>query len=313
MKILLSAIFCLCLLGNVYAHGRSEEMTELLNAPVPEWLSLAEPIKVVPILDESLPAALLFRPRSGGATNSRNRVQIPERGIEFQVDYSIDWTGNNAEGLGVSLNPDGTKLLVNSGTNPHLYEITASGEHREVPIRLPDVTYDDGNKGFITKWSWAGNDALIGRSGITDERGHELLEVRFYLFHLKEQVLTRLDLSELKLPEDRAGMEIASISNDLEHLRIRLGESVFSVKVDLKSPPKPLPKTNTPHESKTQNDDQVTSPDGKSNTQSSVNENTPKEEQLTKRETIFTRPWALLIILIVAVIGLSWFYIRNRR
>ncbi len=240
MKILSYAIYWLFLLGNVFAHGRSQEMIDMLNAPVPEWMSLEEPIKVVPVEDGALPAATSFRLRSGGATNSRNRVQIPQRGIEFEVDYSIDWTGNNEEGLGVSLNTDGTMLLVNSGTTPHLYEITSSGKHRELPIQLPKVTYDEGAKGFITKWSWAGNNALIGRSGITDERGHELLEVRFYLFHLKEKTLARLDLSELKLPEDIAGIEIVSIGDDLEHMRIRLGESVFTVKTDLKSPTKPL-------------------------------------------------------------------------
>jgi hypothetical protein len=147
MKTLSIAFLWLFLCLETFAHGRSEEMTDMLNAPVPEWMSLAEPIKVEPVEEQSLHTALSFRPRSGGATNSRNRVQIPNRGIEFQVDYSIDWTGNNEEGLGVSLSPDGTKLMVNSGTTPHLYEITPDGGHREVPIQLPYVTYDDGLKG----------------------------------------------------------------------------------------------------------------------------------------------------------------------
>jgi hypothetical protein len=240
MKAPLLAVFWLSLGFNAFAHGRSEEMIRELNAPVPDWMFLAKPIKVEPIRDQFLPLPHSFRPRSGGATNSRNRVQIPERGIEFHVDYSIDWTGNNAGGEGVSLSPDGTKLIVNSGTTPHLYEISPNGEHREVPIRLPHVTYDEGPKGFITKWSWAGRDVLVGRSGITDERGHELIEARLYAFHLKEQALARLDLSALNLPEDTAGLEIAGIGEDIEHLRIRLGDRDFAVKADLKSPPKRL-------------------------------------------------------------------------
>lgn len=235
---LLHAICSLILSGNIFAHGRSQEMVEMLNAPVPEWMSLADPIKVVPVEDESLPAATSFRLRSGGATNSRNRVQIPDRGIEFQVDYSIDWTGNNEEGLGVSLNTDGTMLMVNSGTTPHLYEITSDGKHREIPIRLPDVTYDDGLKGFITSWSWVGNEAVLGIAEITDERGHELIETRLYLFHLKEQALARLDLSALKLTEEDANIEIVSIGEDLEHLRILAGDRELTLKANLKSPTK---------------------------------------------------------------------------
>jgi hypothetical protein len=84
---------------------------------------------------------------------------------------------------------------------------------------------------------------LIGRSGITDERGHELLEVRFYLFHIKERALARLDLSNLKLPEEPAGLEITSIENNLKFLKMRLDDNEFTVKADLKSPPKLLGKS----------------------------------------------------------------------
>src|SRR5690606_26156161 len=155
-----------------------------LNAPVPEWMSVAEPVKVEPIEDQSLLASHSFRPRSGGATNSRNRVQIPERGIEFQLPHNIDWKGTNEEGYGVSLNPDATKLLVNTGMTTRLYEITSNGEHREVPIRLPHVTYDEGLKGWILGWSWAGDDVLVGRGIILDEAGHETVERRLYVFHM---------------------------------------------------------------------------------------------------------------------------------
>lgn len=304
MRTPLLAVVCMGLGLDAFAHGRSAEMIMELNAPVPDWMSLAEPIKVEPIEDQPLPAAQSFRPRSGGATNSRNRVQIPERGIEFQVDYSIDWTGNNAAGLGVSLSPDGTKLIVNSGTTPHLYEITPSGGHREVPIRLPHVTYDEGHKGFITKWSWAGSDMLVGRSGITDERGHDLIEVRFYLFHLKEQALARLDLSALKLPEETAGLEIASIGHDLEHLRIRLGDREFVVKADLRSPPRLLPKPDSAPTPKTQPIGQPPAPKKASETKPTPT--TPSEEPPSLT-------WAVVAVLIVAAIGLLWLLVKKRK
>lgn len=304
MRISLLAVFCLGVAVEALAHGRSAEMIRMLNAPVPDWMSLAEPVKVEPIDEQSLPAVHSFRPRSGGATNSRNRVQIPELGIEFQVSYSIDWTGNNAAGLGVSLSPDGTKLIVNSGTTPHLYEIARNGEHRELAIRLPNVTFDDGPKGFISRWSWASNEVLIGLGEITDERGHELLEVRFYLFHLKEQALARLDLNALKLSEDLAGLEIAGIGRDLEHLQIRLGDRVFAVKADLKLPPKLLPKPDSAPTPNTQSIAQPPTP--KIAQESQPTKSTPGEEPSS------STPRSIIIVLIVAATGLLWLLLKRQ-
>ncbi|MCB1097918.1 MAG: hypothetical protein KDN22_20265 [Verrucomicrobiae bacterium] len=227
-------------------NGQSEEMIKELNAPVPSWMSLAEPVRVEPMGGESVPDPESFRPRSGGATNSRNRVQIPARGIEFQVDYSIDWTGNNAEGLGVSLSPDGTKLIVNSGLTSHLYEITPNGEHREIPVQVPHITYDKGVNGFITKWSWADNDLLVGRAGITDESGHVIVEVRLYVFHLEEMALARLDLSALEMDSnDPPIVGVVSVGKDLSRLVLSVGDERVIASADLKSPPKLLAKSDS--------------------------------------------------------------------
>ena len=304
MKTPLIAIFWLGLCLEVFAHGRSPEMIRELNAPVPDWMSVAEPVKVEPIEDQSLPASYSFRPRSGGATNSRNRVQIPERGIEFQVDYRINYTGNNAAGRGVSLSPDGTKLIVNSGTKNHIYEIKSNGEHQEVSIRLPHVTYDEGLKGFITGWSWAGNDVLVGRAEITDETGHEIIEGRIYVFHMKEQALARLDLSALNLP-DTAGIEIASIGDDLEHLRIRLGDRDFAVKADLKSPPRLLAESDPAPASNMQTIEQPPVP--KKPINQKPNLPTPSEEP-----ALSTR-WPVVVVAVVVVFGLLWWWLKKRK
>ena len=292
MKTLLISIVLLGVGIEALAHGRSEEMVKMLNAPVPEWMSLAEPIKVEPVEDQTLHDGVSFRPRSGGATNSGNRVQIPDRGIEFQVDYQIDYTGNNAAGRGASLSSDGTKLIVNSGTSSYLYEITSDGFHRELPIRLPNVTYDEGLKGFITKWAWAGDDVVIGRSGITDERGHEILESRLYVFHIKEQALARLDLSALNLPDDES-LEVISIGEDLGHLRIRVGDRELAVKADLKSPPRLLPK-------------QELAQPPKKTLGAVETPSTPNEVPAA------STAWPVMAVVIVAVLGLLWLLLRKR-
>ena len=304
MKIPHIAIYWLGLGLEVFAHGRSPEMTRELNAPAPEWLSIAEPVKVEPLEDQAVPASYAFRPRSGGATNSRNRVQIPARGIEFQVDFHIDYTGKNASGRGVSLSPDGTKLTVNSGTTSHLYEITANGEHRETPMRLPHVTYDDGLKGFITGWSWAGNDVLVGRAEITDETGHEVIVGRHYVFHLKEQALARLDLSALKLPET-AGIEIESIGDDLQHFRIRLGDRDIAVISDLKSPPRLLVKPN-----------QVAIPK-RQTIEHPPAQRKPIDQKPTipipSEEPASTTSWMVVAVVIVTALGLLWWLLKKRK
>jgi hypothetical protein len=212
------------------AHGRSEQMNQELNAKTPDWLSIGAPIKVEPS-DTVAPDGVVFRPRSGGTTNSSNRVQIPARGIEIRVAYEVDWTGT-----GSSLSPDGTRLIVNSGPKSHLYEILSNGEFREIPLQLPHVTYDAGRKGYLREWSWADDQTLTGYAEIDDGAGHEILESRIYVYYLKERVLSRLDLSRLNLSIEDL-VEVTKIGSDLNHLKLNLGNREFTVKADLRSPP----------------------------------------------------------------------------
>jgi hypothetical protein len=270
------------------AHGRSEKLIRELNSPVPDWMSPAEPIKAEPAEAQSLTSSLSFRQRPGGATNSRNRVRIPERGIEFQLPHPIDWRGVNEEGYGVSLHPDGTKFLANSGMTTRLYEISLGEELREIPLQLPHVTYDEGLKGWILGWSWAGDHLLVGRAEITDEAGHEILEGRLYVFYLKERALARLDLSSLDLP-DNAGIEVVGIGDDLGHLRIRSGGRDWAVKADLKSPPRLVAKA-----------------------ASGPTPETPSTTLPGERPSSSTL-WLVLALAILAAIGLVWLLLKKRK
>ncbi len=215
-----------------YTHGRSQEMIDMLNAPPPEWLTIGKRIIVEPDSSGS-GDSITFRPLSGGTENTRRSVTIPDRGIEIRVDYPISWY------YGSSLSPDGSKLITNSGTQSRLYEIGTDGSHHEVEIRFPYVTYDPGPKGFITGWSWAGDNTVIGKAEITDYQGHDILEMRIYVFHLKERMLSRLDMSALGLP-DATRFEVLGIGSDLNHLKISVDGEEFTVKADLETPPEPM-------------------------------------------------------------------------
>ncbi len=231
-------VFSLSGLSCALAHGRSQEMIAMLNAPVPEWLTLGKPV-VAESGSGNSGESVAFRSLSGGAQNTRTRVMIPGRGIEIRVDYAIDWTGNTEAGRGVSLSPNGTMLIINSGTKSRLYEISPDGSHREIDILIPRVTYDPGLKGFITGWSWVGDDVLLGQSTITDDRGHEIIEKRIYVFHMKERLMSRLELSALNLPKDEA-FEVLGVGDDLNHLKILMNGKEFTVKADLETPPEPM-------------------------------------------------------------------------
>lgn len=299
---LICAIALAAMLGtrSSFAHGRSEQMNQELNAKTPEWLSIGAPIKVEPSATAAEDGAV-FRPRSGGATNSRNRVQIPARGIEIRVDYEIDWTGNNDAGTGSSLSPDGTRLIVNSGPSSHLYEILPNGESREVPLHLPHVTYDVGRKGYLREWSWADSQTLIAKSEITDDAGHEIVENRIYVFHMKERALSRLDLSALNLPTTD-GLEITKVGSDLNHLKIIVGNSEFTVKADLKSPPRIIKQeTNT---SKT------TAPLAAPKQPAPK---TPEARAVTTSEEPTSMSWLVWIVIIFAVLGLLWLLLKKAK
>ena len=233
MKILFLMGFLLGILGisNAFAYGRPEEMYRELNAAPPDWLTIGAPVSVK-IGDVADADHTTFRPRSGGVTNSRNRVTIPSRGIEIRLDYNIDWSGVNEEGAGSSLSPDGTHLITNTGTTSRVYEIFADGTYQERPLTLPHVTYDPGSKGYLRGWSWVDDQTLLGSSEITDEEGHEVLENRIYVFHLKEKVLRRLDLKGLDLGSSNS-LKIEEIGNDLKHLKVLIGGQKVILNADL--------------------------------------------------------------------------------
>ena len=241
---LLNIIFTMGLLcGVVLGHGRSEELTKLFNSPAPEWLSLASPIKVEPSSENFASIDKeSFRARSGGITHSRNRVYIPPNNFVHEFDYKLKWRGNNEEAFGASLSPDGTQLLTNSGKAPffRLYDFKNT-QLEEVEISLPRITYDEGLKGFISRWYWASDEVLIGYAEILDEQMHELVESRLYAFQLDSQSLARLDLSALNLNQDDPPfVEVVSVGKDLSQLVLDVGGTRVLTKADLKSPHKIL-------------------------------------------------------------------------
>ncbi len=232
---------------NAGAHGRSEEMIRTLNAPPPDWLTLAEPIKVEPakegvtgIIDQSQ-----FRDPSDGII-LHNGIQIPRLGIVLELDHDISPSMQYSPS--VSLSPDETRLVANDGDDVYLYEIGADGQVTEDPTQVPSVTYDKGLKGFISYWLWASNDLLLGHTSITDEKEQSMLENRLYTFHTGTRSLARLDLSALdhlrepNYPNEPPMFDVVSVGKDLSELVLEVnGVNTVRVKADLKSPHKLIP------------------------------------------------------------------------
>ncbi len=297
-------VFTAFLLNNssVWAMEKPDQMTQELNAQVPEWLSLGTPIKVEPVKSVT-GVEEIFRTRSGGATNSRNRVQIPSRGIQIELDYEIDWTGNNEAGTGVSLSPDGKRLVVNSGPISHLYEIEPDGSHREAMLQLPHVTYDSGIKGYLRGWSWADDQTLIAQAEITDESGHKIIENRIYVFHMKDRALSRLDLSALNLLANDS-IEVVGIGNDLNQLKLSVGGALVVAKADLKSPPKIEIKKPNPQSVSASFDADKQLP--------GIQAHLDLVAQSTSEGPAVKPTWSIIAVLIVATFCLFWL-LKNRR
>ena len=49
---------------------------------------------------------------------------------------------------GSSLSPDGTKLMIHSGTELMAWHLLDDGSYRSMELRLPAVTYGAGPQGF---------------------------------------------------------------------------------------------------------------------------------------------------------------------
>ena len=137
-----------------------------------------------------------------------------------------------------------------------------------------------------------------------DVTGHDMVEGRLYAFHLKEQALARLDLSALDLP-DATEIEIASIGEDLKHLRIRLGDREFAVKADLKSPPRLLAKPES-----------EPIPEADSITQLPAPTKSPEPTLRLPRpgeKPPSSTPWPLLAVVVAAAISLLWLFLKKRK
>ena len=279
-----------------FGHGWSEEMRRELNSPAPDWLIVGARIKVDET-KQATPDESAYRPISGDSQSTRDRVTIPGRGIEIKVDYPISWY------RGSSLSPDGTKLIINSGTESKVYEILASGQHRQIELKLPRVTYDAGPKGFIAGWSWADNDTLIGEAEIDNEKG-EFIEKRIYIFHAKQGVLSRLDVSGLGLATTE-GLTVTKVAADLTGLRLSVGEADFAVKADLQSVPPPAEKQTPSNESSVSEPTSLSAP-------TKVVASNPTAPTRSEEPTSST-PWSVIVILIVAATGLLWLLLKNRK
>jgi hypothetical protein len=265
-----------------------------LNTTAPDWLVVGTSIKVggakQATTDESA-----YRPISGNSESTRDRVTILERGIEIKVDYPISWY------KGSSLSPDGTKLIINSGAESNVYEILSSGQHRQIELKLPRVTYDAGPKGFITGWSWADNNTLIGEAEIDNEKG-EFLEKRIYIFHAKQSTLSRLDVSDLDLPTTE-GLTVTNVAADLSGLKLSIGNSTFAVSVDLNSVPQPVEL----QKDRTQNS--VSVPESHPAPKQAA-ETGPKPPQ--SNEPASSTPWSIIVMLILVAIGLLCLVLKRR-
>jgi hypothetical protein len=174
------------------------------------------------------------------------------------------------------------------------------GSHRAIELRLPFVTYDSGPKGYITCWSWADDKTLIGEAEIDTEQG-EFIERRIYVFHLNESVLSRLDVSALNLSTTE-GLTVSKVGRELDRLRISVGNSEFTVKADLKTPPK-IEKLETDVPKATAS-------------LATSKQSTPKPGEakaVTTRDEPATTPWLLWFVLIVAAIAIAWLVLKKRK
>lgn len=163
------------------------------------------------------------------------------------------------------------------------------------------MTYDEGPKGYLREWSWADDQTLIARAEITDEAGHEVLESRTYVYYMKERVLSRIDLSNLDFPTTD-GLEITKMGSDLNHLKFRVGGSEFTVKADLKSPPK-IKKQEARVPKRTDLTAAPNQPAFK----------TPEAKAVTKKKEPELISWLVWIGIIITALSLLLFFLTKRR
>ncbi len=197
----------------------------------PSWLTLGPVIKAESA-GKDASGATAFRPRSGGLVNSRHRVRMSDRRVLFETDLTLDWAGNDEEGRGCSLSPNGKKLILSGGGRPSLYGISTKGEVVKVPQRFPDMTYQEDRRGFLGGWSWADDETVLGTVEIY-EANSAVVETRLYVYHVEKQILRRVDLKELKLPSNKQ-VEVIAIGKDMQHLKLRIDGQEILVKADMR-------------------------------------------------------------------------------
>ena len=203
----------------------SKDTLAILNAPAPTWLTVGSPMKSQ-LAGPAEVKPTTFRAPSGESKCTRTTVTIPGKGIIIHPGYMVSWYH------GSSLSPDGTRLIINSGTDCHILQINSDKTHRELETQVPFVTYDDGPKGFISGWFWANDEVMLATAEVSTAGG-EVQDCRLYALHLKERVLRRLDLSALGLARADV-LEVKSVGSDSQHLVVVVGGRECVLKVDLR-------------------------------------------------------------------------------
>jgi len=229
------------LVGLLYSHGIGEDHIDLLNSPAPDWLTVTGPLVAKPIEDgiDTVQQNNFRRVLTNEVQNTRYSVTIPHLGVNFETDYPIFYSFNPDVGSGVSLSPDEKTLLTNSGRKVRFYDVSDKDDIVELDIEVPSVTYDEGEKGIILSWSWGSNDILVGDATIESPDGHDVTETRLYLYDIKDKVLTRLDLSNLKHdtnPEGRYVYDLVSVNKNLNEIIVSVNGIKHLLSADLKSP-----------------------------------------------------------------------------
>jgi len=96
--------------------------------------------------------------RLGSASSAGNEIILSELGIKKTLDHPV------AAFDAVYINPSNNKIIVNTWSDPpsRVYEISENRELILTDIEIPNVTFDEGDKGKIFKWEWVNDDVVVG-------------------------------------------------------------------------------------------------------------------------------------------------------
>jgi hypothetical protein len=179
---------------------RSAEMLAVLGSPNPSWLTIGEPVRAVATPE---PSNLI---RSKNVWKRSGTEQIAINGKEVRIAGSaqaVTWA---------SINPSGTRILIERGESAEVYTIAPDGSIKPSDFQIPRLNFGEKNRWFLTRWVWISESEILSALNEQTPDGDHIARSDLYYYNLAESKLSKVLLPDKFIDANDPHLEIVELA-----------------------------------------------------------------------------------------------------